>query len=475
MDFDKRLENQIEKDIQHLRRLGYAQELYRTIGGFSNFAITFSVISILSGLMTLYGYGLSLVGPFSIWTWAIVGLFQLMVALALGDIASIYPLAGGVYKWTGRLGNPHVGWFCGCFSLLGWLACTAGIQFGMGVFLTAYFGFELSAPNILLVTAIIIIAHSIINIFGIRLVAKITDFSVGVHIIGAAVLVGLLLVFGRNNPIEYILHVGNVPQGMIFFNFIQALLMSAWTLTAFDASTNVSEESINPSKVVPWGMVFAVVCSWVLGSLLLLSLNLSLPGLRETLDSGFPAALYVIRTVLGTTIYKFITIFILLAQFTAGLSSQTVTIRIIYSFSRDKGMPFSHLWKNVSSKYSTPVYSVLLISGAAFLLCVFAPSLYMITSLSTIGLYFAYAITMAVAIFERRKLQANHGPFHLGKFRFPVQVISLLWTIFITLIMVVPPIGQIGKVFLLATVFITFYYFTVMRKQLGAEFKYTLE
>jgi len=474
MNPENGLESQIEKDIQQLRRLGYAQELYRTIGGFSNFAITFSVISILSGLMTLYGFGLGLVGPFSIWTWAIVGLFQLMVALALGDIASIYPLAGGVYKWTGRLGNPHVGWFCGCFSLLGWLACTAGIQFGTGIFLAAYLGFDLSIEVILVFTLLIILLHSIINIFGIRLVAQITDFSVGVHIIGAAVLVGMLLIFGRSNPIEYIFDTGDVPQGLFFLNFIQALLMSAWTLTAFDASTNVSEESINPSKVVPWGMIFAVISSWVLGSLLLLSLNLALPGIDETINSGFPAALYVIRTALGDTVYKFITVFILLAQFTAGLSSQTVSIRILYAFSRDRGLPFSHLWKYVSPKYSTPVYSVFLISIATFVICVFASSLQVITSLSTVGLYFAYAITMAVAIMQRKKIHLNHGPFHLGGLRLPVQVVSLLWTVFITVIMVVPPFGRSGKAFLAAAVVINVYYFAVMRRSLGEEFKYTL-
>lgn len=467
MDFDERFENQIEKDIQHLRRLGYAQELYRTIGGFSNFAITFSVISILSGLMTLYGFGLQLVGPFSIWTWGIVGLFQLIVALALGDIASIYPLAGGVYKWIERLSNPHVGWFCGCFSLLGWLACTAGIQFGMGVFLTAYLGFDLSLKLILLFTGIIIFAHSVINIFGIRIVAWINDFSVSVHIIGAALLVGLLLIFGRTNDLSFILSTSDVPKGMFFLNFTQALLMSAWTLTAFDASTNVSEESINPSKVVPWGMVIAVIGSWVLGSLLLLSLNLALPDLHETLNSNFPAALYVIRNSLGVTIYKFVTLFILLAQFTAGLSSQTVLTRILYSFSRDRGLPFSHIWRHVSPKFNTPVNSVLLASVTTFFICVFASSVQMIASLSTLGLYFSYAITIGIAILQRDKIERNHGPFHLGKFRLPVQVVSLLWTVFITGVVVLPPVGQSGKVFVLTAICITFYYFTVMRKKLA--------
>ncbi len=470
MEVNEHLQNQIEKDIQQLRRFGYAQELYRTIGGFSNFAITFSVISILSGLVTLYGYGLKLVGPLSIWTWIIVGFFQLMVALALGEIASIYPLAGGVYKWTGSLSNPHVGWFCGCFSLIGWLACTAGIQFGMGVSLAAYFGLSLSFKSILAVTVIIIMLHAVINIFGIRAVAWLTDLSVEVHIIGVVLLVGMLLIFGQKNSINSIFSRGSLPAGMFLVNFLQALLMSAWTLTAFDASTNVSEESINPSKVVPLGMVFAVVGSWVLGIVLLLSLNLALPPLHEVLQADFPAAQYVIRNALNVTIYKFVMLFVLLAQFTAGLSSQAVSVRIIYAFSRDNGLPFSRIWKKVSPKYNTPVYSVILTSSASGLVCMLGSSLPMISSLSTLGLYFSYAITLGIALTQRKKIKHKHGPFHLGRFSMPVQAIGLLWTVFVTAIMVVPPIGQHGKVFIATLSIITIYYLGVMRKYLGSEY-----
>ncbi|MEL7566293.1 MAG: amino acid permease [Dehalobacterium sp.] len=467
---DIHLKSQIEKDIQHLHRLGYAQELYRSISGFSNFAITFSVISVLSGLMMLYGYGLKLVGPFSIWTWGVVGFFQLILALALGEIASIYPLAGGVYKWTGRLSNPHVGWFCGCFSLIGWLACTAGIEFGLGIFLTSYLGFN---PNnvqiVMLITVLIVLLHSLINIFGIRIVAWFNDLSVNLHIIGVVVLVVLLLIFGQRNSVSSIFHTGGLSSGNLYFNFSQALLMSAWTLTAFDAAANVSEESINPSKVVPWGMIFAVLSSLLLGSLLLFSLNLALPDLRETLDSEMPAALYVIKSALGSTIYRFVTFFVLLAQFTAGLSSQTVLIRILYAFSRDGGIPFSSVWKYVSPKHDTPIYSVFLASTCTIILCSMASYLQVITSLSTMGIYFSYVITLGAAHFNRRKMESNRGPFYLGRMSRVVQTISLIWALFVTAIMVIPPIGQNGLVFLASIGVVTTGYLLVMRKKLSLE------
>jgi amino acid transporter len=448
MGKEERLESQIEKDIRHLYNLGYAQELYRTISGFSNFAITFSVISVLSGLLFLFGYGLSFIGPFSIWTWVVVGFFQILLALSLGEIASIYPLTGGVYKWTGKLAGQKMGWFCGWFSVVGWLACTAGIEFGMAIFLVAYLG--LPGDNIWIVlgcASMIVLLHGMININGIRLVAWLNDFSVFIHIVGVVLVVSLLFVFARNNSISHVLSTGGLNHGTFMVSFIQALLMSAWTLTAFDAAANVSEESINPSKVVPWGMLSAVVLSVVLGILLLLSLYIAMPPVEETLAAKEPAAIYVIYQGLGEVVGRFVTAFILIAQFTAGLSSQAVLVRVLYSFSRDEGLPFSGRLKKVSRRYGTPVNSIVAAVSFTLLLCFFRPVLSTITSISTMGLYFSYAIVLGAAVFNHQKIRNNQGPFHLGRWSFPLQTISFVWAGFISAIMIIPPFGENAAIF----------------------------
>jgi len=433
MEAKKQYGSQIEKDICDLNRLGYAQELYRTIGGFSNFSITFSVISILSGLLFLYGDGQQLTGNRNIWTWGVVCFFQIILALALGEIASIYPLAGGVYKWTERLSNNRsMGHFCGYFSIIGWIACTAGIEFGMGIFLTLYLGLDYNNPWVILgITGIIILLHSLINIYGIRIVAWFNDFSVKVHIIGVVILVSLLLIFGQRNSVSSAFFIRDKFTGGIVAQFAQPLLMSAWTLMAFDAAASVSEESINPSKVVPWGMFYAVVVSAFLGVILLISLNFAMPDLKQPLDTKMPFSLYIIQQTTGPTIYKFIMGFILMAQFAAGLSSQTVLIRILYSFSRDNGLPFSKLWRRVSSRYDTPVYSVFLAGTVTFLLILLSHNLYFIASISTMGMYLSYVITLGVAILGHQKINENYGSFYLGKFGASIRLISFLWTLFI--------------------------------------------
>ncbi len=433
MKMKNQFESQIEKDICDLNRLGYAQELYRTIGGFSNFAITFSVISILSGLLFLYGDGQQLAGNWNVWTWSVVCFFQIALVLALGEIASIYPLAGGVYKWTERLtDNRNMGYFCGYFSLIGWIACTAGIEFGMGIFLTYYLELDYKDPWIILgITGIIIVLHSLINIYGIKIVTWFNDFSVNVHIIGVIILVSLLLIFGQKNSVSNAFFIRDKLNGSMISQFVQPLLMSAWTLTAFDAAASVSEESINPSKVVPWGMFYAVVVSAFLGMILLISLNLALPDLSQTPDTKLPLSLYVIQQTTGPTIYKFIMGFILMAQFAAGLSSQTVLIRILYSFSRDDGLPLSKLWRRVSSRYDTPVYSVFLAATVTFLLSLLTRNLYFITSLSTMGIYLSHVITLGAAIWGHQKIIENYGSFYLGKWGTSIRLISFLWALFI--------------------------------------------
>ncbi|TGE35048.1 amino acid permease [Desulfosporosinus fructosivorans] len=441
-----RFKSQIEKDICDLNRLGYAQELYRTIGGFSNFSITFSVISILSGLLFLYSDGQGPAGNWNIWVWVMVCVFQIILALALGEIASIYPLAGGVYKWTERLSNNQsIGWVCGYFSIIGWIACTAGIEFGMGTFLAFYLGLDKTPWMILGMTGIIILLHSSINIYGIRIVAWFNDFSVNVHIMGVVILVSLLLIFGQRNSLRSVFSIKHSLNGSIVANFAQPLLMSAWTLMAFDASASVSEESINPSKVVPWGMFYAVVMSALLGVILLVSLNLALPDLKQPIDNNMPFSLYVIQQAIGHTMFEFIMSFILMAQFAAGLSSQTVLIRILYSFSRDQGLPLSKTWRRVSSRYDTPIYSVFLAATLTFILILLTRNLYFIASLSTMGIYSSYVITLGTAIWGHRKIKENYGSFYLGKLGGSIRLISFLWALFIVGFIILFFFGKAGR------------------------------
>ncbi len=475
---------QEQKDRAALRKLGYIQELDRNIDVFSSFSLSFSVISILTGLNTLYGYGLSAGGTASVWTWPLVGLMQIMVVLSLAEIASQYPVAGGAYKWTTILAGRKIGWFCGIISLFGWLGCTAGIEYGLGQFTADFLG--IGQQNSLVILGIIgffIASHCLLNLYGIKLVKWFSDVSGVVHIVGALLIGSLLIIFGGHSH-------GSSPDfsgggAVAWLPMLQALLMSAWTLTGFDASSNVSEESINPSRTVPLGMILSVVVSVVLGILLLFGLANATGNVEEVLGSGQPAALYVVKSVLGPIVSKYVTVIMLMAQFACGLAVNTLLVRIVYAISRDRGLPYSRFLKYVSDRHGTPVYGIAVSGSAAFILCIAAVGLNylgsgaslggqqlvkvlpMITAFSTLGIYLSHGITLWSSLMEAPR-QISGAAFSLGRYSGLVKVISLIWTLFVSAVVTLFNIGA-ALMFLVVMAVAGFYYWKYARYDFSGE------
>jgi amino acid transporter len=475
---------QLNIDREHLRKMGYIQELDRSIGVFSNFALSFSVISILTGLITLYGYSQEGTGIYLFWIWPIVGIFQLIMAICLGEIASCYPVTGGVYKWTNILANRHVGWFNGWISFIGWLACTTGINYGLSQFVLMFLGYSSDAFYPLILTFVIIITiQTSISVIGIKLVTKINDVSVGVHIFGVIGISILIIIFAGNQINWSVISFQSFYNNLPATNYIPALLMSAWTLTAFDASANISEESLNPSRTVPYGMILSVIVSIVFGSLLLFSLGQATMLTNDLSNAHTSIVIYAIENVLGPTLSSFVTLIIIMAMFACGLASQTVTMRIIYAFSRDNGFPFSNLWKMIPNGYETPVFSALLCGILEGVLIIFlgilaivipsspsimnngiTKSLPTITSLSTVGIYLSYAIVTASSFLQRKKIKNDSGQFRTGKFGYLFNAIAFIWAMTISVVMLFYCNRTTTTFFMLYLVGITIYYFLYMKK-----------
>jgi amino acid transporter len=189
-----------QDDLKRLHELGYAQELRRKMSAFSNFAVSFTIISVLSGCLTLYGFGMITGGPVTIiWGWLGVGLMTTLVGLAMAEVCASYPTAGGLYYWSAKLAkrnSPAWSWFTGWFNLLGQIAVTAGIDFGLAFFTTAFLNYTVNygtAPkDVILIYAIVLFLHGLMNTFGISLVALLNDVSVWWHLLGVATIVGVL-------------------------------------------------------------------------------------------------------------------------------------------------------------------------------------------------------------------------------------------------------------------------------------------
>ncbi len=481
-----------KEDAQELGKLGYAQELFRTMGGFSNFAISFSIISILTGAVTLYGHGLKMGGPAQMSLgWPLVTFFTLMVVMSMAELASALPTSGAMYHWACALGGKGWGWFTAWFNIIGQIAAIAGIDYGCALFVTPLLGLEANTQNLLLVYAAILLSHALINHFGIRLVAWLNDFSVTVHIIGVIVIVGALLLFAPKQPASFFFaRITSNDEGWSYgWAFVIGLLQAMWTYTGYDASASVSEETVDPRRRAPWGMVMAVLVSSVVGYLLLIALTLSIKDIsavlsaKDTSGNDVPAVIAIMAGALGARAGSIFSWLAAIAMWFCGLSAVTWSSRVIWAFARDEGMPLSGLWKKVSHKHSTPVPAIWLCATAAFLAVMYAvvtslkfgpQGLYIdqssynnnyaiVTSISTIGLYLSYIIPVFLHVRAKQKL--TRGPWHLGNYSLVINVIAIAWVIFLSIVLSIPDNNRAGKTLIAVTLLLALWYGLYERKR----------
>jgi amino acid transporter len=446
---------QRREDAHELHALGYAQELFRTMGGFSNFAISFSIISILTGAVTLYEHGLVMGGPAEMaFGWPLVTVFTLAVALSMAELASSLPTSGTMYHWASRLGGKGWGWFTAWFNIAGQLAALAGIDHGCALFLTPLLGLPATTDRVLMVYAGILVSHALINHFGIRLVARLNDFSVTVHVVGVVVIAGALIFFAPKQPLGYFFErVTFNDQGWPYwFAFVIGLLQAQWTYTGYDASASVSEETVDPRRRVPWGIVMAVVVSAVVGYALLLALTLAITDIPSVLNardgSGnkVPAVIAIFSSALGPRAGSLFTALAAMAMWCCGLSAVTWISRTLYAFARDNGLPASAVWRRVSATYQTPAPAIWLCIAIAFLATISAGTYAVVTSISVIGLYFSYTIPVYLAWRARARGEAvPRGPWHLGRFGPAINLVAMVWVVFISMVLSIPDGMRTGK------------------------------
>ena len=446
-------------DEQRLHELGYAQELARTMSGFSNFAVSFTIISILSGCLTLYGYGLNTGGPVLIvWGWPFVGLMTLTVALAMAEVCSSYPTAGGLYYWAAKL-SPTQGaawsWFTGWFNFLGQVAVTAGIDFGAATFLNAFldlqFGFAATPGHTVLLFGLILLLHAGLNIGGVRLVSLLNDVSVWWHIVGVLVIVGALIVVpDRHQSTSFVFthFVNNTGWGSTVYVAMLGLLLAQYTFTGFDASAHMTEETKNASIAGPRGIVMSVVVSLIAGWVLLIGVTYAIQDYAGTTgtSTGVPPAQVFIDAV-GSTGGKLLLLIAIGAQLFCGMASVTANSRMIYAFSRDGALPGSRLWHQINPRTRTPTNAIWLAAGAAFLLglpyLVNAAAFFAITSIAVIGLFIAYVLPVYLRLRLGDGFEA--GPWSLGRWSRPIGIVAVGWVAFISVLFMLPTTSPVTR------------------------------
>jgi len=444
-------------DEQRLHELGYAQELRRRMSGFSNFAVSFTIISILSGCLTLYGFGMLTGGPIDIvWGWPFVGIMTLFVGLSMAEVCSSYPTAGGLYYWAAKLApgksGPVWSWFTGWFNFLGQVAVTAGIDFGASLFIHAFLTltFNLSVAHwiTVLIYAIVLFVHGLLNQFGIRLVALLNDVSVWWHILGVLIIVAVLI-FAPSHHQSVGFVFGHFYNGTglawgTFYIVLIGLLLAQYTFTGYDASAHMTEETHNAATAGPRGIVMSILVSLAAGWVLLIGMTFAIQHYSTESLASVPGAQVMIDAV-GTTGAEFLLLIVIGAQLFCGMSSVTANSRMIYAFSRDGALPGSSIWHRVNKRTRTPTNAIWLAAGGAFILGL--PYLWnyaayaAVTSIAVIGLYIAYVTPTFLRLRKGEAFQ--RGPWHLGRWSYVVGWIAVAWVVIIFFLFMLPQVGPI--------------------------------
>ena len=493
----------LEQDVEDLRRLGYRQQLFREMGGFSNFAISFSIISILTGAVLLFGYGLKFAGPIiNSVGWPVVSVFTLCVAASMAELASAYPTAGGLYFWAFRLGGRAWAWWTAWLNMIGQVTITAGINWAASIYVigaaTRIAGLpsDTSIPVFgsltnwyfqLLVMVLLMVPQVLLNIFGIRLIARLNQFSVWWHIAGVVFIAAVLTLFGKyHNSLEFLFSTTTVttpleassaadgdvrdpalvigrfvvpsPLFALFppllkvyeaapfaLVFVLGLLQAQWTYTGYDASAHVAEETVMARKNSAWGVFLSVAVSAVVGYALMLILTWCIPNgdVAKTALDPYPV-LFIAYSNLNTFLANVVAVVIGVAMWLCGASSITSMARMWYAFARDDGMPGARLLKQVSEQYRTPVWSIVITSVLTVLICLYAAAYYVVTSISVITLYLAYGIPIYLNWRNKRRGRGEFtteetAPWNLRKWGTPLNMVAIVWIIFIAIIFSIPP------------------------------------
>ncbi len=434
-----------------VQKYGYKQEYRRDLKRFASFAVGFSFISITTGIFTTYGSVLASSGPLGIWTWPIVIVGQLFVALVFAALASRMPIAGYSYQWVSRLANPKVGWLIGWISFVFLLVDVVAVDYAVAAtVLPSLFGYTETLGNAWLATAIVILIQMLLIVFSTLWSTRINSAAVGTELVGIIGLTLLLVIVGAIRGLlhaDHLFSTGTVPSaGWLTLGkltsagpFMLAFLLGAFTIVGFEAAANLAEETQDAHKVVPTAMWTSVVLSGVVGFVFLFVLNLASGNIAALTTSATPVADIVTQT-LGKVVGDIFLIFVTFSIFACGLVIFITITRLTWAMSRDERFPGYRLFSRVNHQTSTPIAATLM-CGILIEVVLAAFALLGITDASrsnTLGYLFSaatllpaiiYLATVILYIYARRKLPETRG-FKLGAYEWPVIILSVVWLLF---------------------------------------------
>ncbi|KAJ3339211.1 hypothetical protein HDU93_008504 [Gonapodya sp. JEL0774] len=439
--------------------MGYKQEFSRGFSFIHNFGVSFSHISIIIGMGTLLSYALATGGSAgAVWGWIFVSLTSSCVALAMGEICSAYPTAGGLYYWSAKLGGDKYGpvfaWYTGWYNLCGEIGGISSVGFSVsGMIFSCVLAFnpdfEYTSWKATLLGIFVLISCGLVNSIHDVVIERVMEVSVFTHLLGPLVIVITCLAKApTRQDASFVFtnlenRTGQDSQG---FAILLGLLFPAWTFLGYDASAHVSEETKNSHTEAAKGIVYSVLVSAVAGFLFLLGLLFSIQDIESILGAPFPQTiLQLFIDACGLNVGVFLMAIIVTGSYFCGIATITANSRMMYAFSRDRGFggPLSRFlyWSHPTTKL--PIRTIWFGTALSCLVtCIGFGSplgLTAASSVATIGLMTSYVIpTLCKLTFARNTFK--RGEFHLGPFSEVIGWISVVWVAFLFVLLCLPTV-----------------------------------
>jgi urea carboxylase system permease len=418
------------RDEADLAKFGYKQELRRSLGVFSSFAVAFSYISPSTGIFALFYLGLTTVGGVFFWSWPIVAVGQLLVALGWAELSSHYPVAGSVFQWTKFLAGKTYSWFAGWIYMFAGVLTVASVCATLPLALIPAFnnmGWNLTATHShqRMIAVITLALITVLNIFGVRLVALINNTGVMFEILGMVVFAFVLALFHHHQSAGVVFHTGgtNLTTG----TFLVAMFMSLYVIYGFDTASTLAEETRNPRVEAPKAVLASVIGAFVIGAVFLYACLLAIPNMKDAIANGFGPA-QIIDANFGNA---FSTVFLLVvaaAIFVCCLSIETSTIRLCFGMARDDTLPASKALSTVHPRLHTPIGACIAIGLLSAIPMIQYAGVGIIAIAATGMIYFSYLIgNIALLRARLRGWPRAKAPFSLGRWGIPTTVLALAW------------------------------------------------
>jgi len=421
-----------ERDSADLARFGYKQELKRSLGLFSSFAVAFSYISPSTGIFTLFSLGLITLGGVFIWTWPVVALGQFIVALNFAEVSSHYPIAGSVFQWTKYLANRSYSWFTGWIYLFAGIITVAAVVATLPIALIpalnglGWHSLNATSLHTQLVVALITLAViTVLNIYGVRLVALINNTGVLFEILGMFVFALVMLAFHNHQGIHVVTNSAGFPVNGS--TFLAAMFMSLFVIYGFDTASTLSEETRDPRRAAPKAVLYSVIGAFIIGGVFLVASLVAIPNLGTAVKNSW-GPVQIIDANFSTgfaTLYLFV---VSAAIFVCCLSILAATIRLCFGMARDNQLPFSKPLSRVAPGLHTPVVACVVIALLSAVPFIEYAGVSIIAIAATGMIYLSYFLGNLVIMRARaRGWPKTSAPFRLGRLGLLVNIVALLY------------------------------------------------